>query len=238
MAWLRVQCGLVQNSIQQVPQAEMLLYLLQAPGHVGREICGSTTAVSVFVVIVVNKTIQHLGEKLETTREYYAGYGGLSDALDIIGFSFCKYGAYSIDGYCGESDLERNEVIEKELEDIRTGNISYFHLAISCSTWSILRFLSGGTRTKDSPWGNGTRSDENHGNKQLKQAVRLIKAQTQAGNYWSSKQLAPSLMLSTDVMHNIMEQESVHNILFDQCCYGLKVPDSNTFSFLFESLRG
>ena len=39
--------------------AEMLLYLLQAPSLLGRKICGSTTAVSVFVAIVVNKTIQH-----------------------------------------------------------------------------------------------------------------------------------------------------------------------------------
>jgi hypothetical protein len=143
-----------------------------------------------------------------------------------------------MDGYCGENDLEKNEVIEKELEDIRKGSIFYFHLGISCSSWSILRYLSsGGTRTLNNPWGTGTRSDENHGNIPLRQAVKLIKAQTQAGNYWSLEQPASSLMLSTDVMQNIMKQDGVQNILFDQCCYGLKLPTSNASSFIRKPTR-
>ena len=134
----------------------------------------------------------------------------------------CKYEAYGNDGYCGGNDLEKNEVIEKELEDIRRGDMFYFHLGISCSSWSILRYLSGGTRTESNPWGNGKRSDQNHGNKQLRQAAKLIRAQTQAGNYWSLEQPASSLMLSTEAMQNIMKQDGVQNTLFDQCCYGLK----------------
>ena len=112
-----------------------------------------------------------------------------------------------------------------------------FHLGITCSSWSILKYLDGGARTEKNPWGNGTKCDEKHGNKQLKQAARLIQAQTQAGNYWSLEQPASSLMLATDVMQNIINQEGAHDILLDQCCYGLRSPDADVFTYVRKPTR-
>jgi hypothetical protein len=44
-------------------------------------------------------------------------------------------------------------------------------------------------------------------------------------------------MLATDVMQNTISQEGVHDILLDQCCYGLRSPDADVFTYVRKPTR-
>ena len=49
--------------------------------------------------------------------------------------------------YVTTEDLERVDVLKKEIEDIRSGEIVYAHFGLECKTWSILGRFNGGSST-------------------------------------------------------------------------------------------
>ena len=105
-----------------------------------------------------NHRIQYLphrrvGNSLQV-REYHAGHGGLCLALGGAGFVAKKFEPYVDGGYISSEDLERDDVIEKEIDNNKLKNIVYWHSGIPCGSWSALQSLnSTSTRSRTHPWG-------------------------------------------------------------------------------------
>ena len=102
---------------------------------------------------------------------------------------------------------------------IRHGEIAYVHSGIPCSTFSILRRLSVGTRSTENPARNGARADEREANKLLEVVAELCWELQVRGPYCSIENPASSLLWPMCSVQTLYEVSG--SICFDQCEYGL-----------------
>jgi hypothetical protein len=158
-------------------------------------------------------------------REYYAGAGGLTSALGKRDIEAEGFEAYPPQGYDRSMDLERDEVVRREVNDIENEKVDYSHFGITCSSWGILNNLNGGTRSIATPYGDGTVPREVRGNHQLKQMMRLVRALDGKKRFWSIENPRTSRLWHTKEMKKLMARSDVCVVTFAQCCYGLRPPE-------------
>ena len=85
--------------------------------------------------------------------------------------------------------------------------------------------LNHGSRTAEKPEGNGTLKRENDGNEILSQVLRLIKVLAESNNRWSIENPHSSFLFRQVGIVQLIENDDVHEAVFDQCEYGLTFPD-------------
>ena len=99
-------------------------------------------------------------------REYYGGAGGLTKALNKIDIPCQCFEAHPATGYDPRFDMELDVVVNKELSAARAHAYRFAHFGITCTTWSTLYKLNGGTRSRSLPVGTLEDPKELRGNLQ------------------------------------------------------------------------
>ena len=80
------------------------------------------------------------------------------------------------------------------------------------------------TRTRVKPWGDESRDAEIRANRLLRNLLRLIRSQIEAGGFFSLEQPAPSIMLDAPEILDILNIKGTYIGEFDQCMIGLLPP--------------
>ena len=120
--------------------------------------------------------------------ELFVGLGGLTKELRKLGVPCSRpIEAYGPVGYVKEDDLSRAEVVEDLVNKRRSGVYYYIHMGTPCSSFSSLQALNGGTRTKATPSGDGSKPNEVLGNLLVANSCRIAWAQIEAGLFSQSK---------------------------------------------------
>ena len=162
--------------------------------------------------------------------ECYAGAGGLSQAMRANGFSATSVEAFPNGVFCPEYDLDKEELVAGIEQDILNGFTYYLHLGLPCASWCIISTINHGTRRKTSPLGGAQGMEplprETRGNKQLKNAIRLIRACGVSGCFWSLENPESSFVWQVPELTAVADEQKVYKITFDQCMYHLRPPDS------------
>ena len=162
-------------------------------------------------------------------REYYGGKAGLTDALKNKGIACESYEAYDDLGFHAEYDMSSWMVIDREIEDAKNHRFQYGHFGISCSSWSTISKMNGGSRTKIRARGDGRREKELTGNLQHDEMHRLIQAMRDEGLSFSIENPLHSYLWSTEESKALMACEDVFVVDLCQCMYGLRPPDARLF---------
>ena len=90
------------------------------------------TKMPAWLVDAFGKSQGRTAEKDRTCecREYFAGFGGLSEAINRTFLSCQPFEAHRGHGYQMHEDLERQEVIDKEIELMKKGEVVYGHFGV------------------------------------------------------------------------------------------------------------
>ena len=91
--------------------------------------------------------------------------------------------------------------------------------------------MNGGTRRLNSPHGDGSLSRETEANAELLLVISLCQLASELSVYFSIENPANSYMFHTPESKSMLKQTNSQIISFDQCCFGLKFPDSKPDSF-------
>ncbi len=164
--------------------------------------------------------------------EVFAGQGGLTSALLARGLSVgrpieaypCEVGVRGT-RYVQEHDLREHRVFQELRRAIRAGCYGYVHFGFPCTTFSILRSLSVGTRGPSAPEGTGFRDDENEANWLLHRICALCQDCHGAGCFFSIENPKSSYLWH---MPDVLALSGLaFKVDFDQCEFGLSLPGSS-----------
>ena len=158
-------------------------------------------------------------------REIFAGCGRLSAALERAGASVAcpmESGAGGTKKYVEADDLGREEVFRRLRREVKRGTYSYLHFGFPRSTFSTLRCLSVGTRSRAAPEGCG-RKDEEEGNLLLEKVCTLCWEIYRVGGFFSLENPKSSLLWDMPEVSNLLQVGKI--VSFDQCGYGLRVAE-------------
>ncbi len=156
-------------------------------------------------------------------REYYAGRGCLSKALNKK-FICCEpFELYGPEGVRSECDMTCEEVIAHESEAARNHEYSYALFGVTCASWSTINKINHGTRTKELP-------REIQGNLEHDQMFKLIEVYLQENIGFSVENPLSSYIWHTEKFQELMARPDVFTVDLDQCCYCLRPPDAHLHS--------
>ncbi len=158
-------------------------------------------------------------------REYFGGTGGLRRALCQKEVPCLGFEAYPSGGYDSRFDLELDATIDCEIAAAANREYQYSHFGITCSSWSTINKINGGTRTYAQPLGNGTLPREIKGNLQLAQMMKLVFFYLACGISFSIENPRSSYIWKTEAMRSLIERADVYVVDLDMCAYCLRPPD-------------
>jgi len=164
--------------------------------------------------------------------ELWAGAGGLTFQVNKYSSQVCEpIEAFPRTGYRPEHDLRSPLVRKGLLARASAGEFGWMHLGIVCTTWSVLRQLSIGTRSRGQAQGDGSRDDENIANGELLFAIQLMTRVLKSGGFVSLENPKGSLIWWHPAMQRFVQRFSkpcmqfpLFKVEFDQCMYGLRSP--------------
>ncbi len=159
-------------------------------------------------------------------REYYSGHGGLSRSARRRGLRTIEFEAYHGGRFDAGKDLGNPQVITKEITDARRGLITGAHFGIPCNSWcQMSQKYNGGTRTYDSPLGDGSLARETQGNQQLEQMLRLTSVFLELGIPFTIENPCDSMLWHAETIVALRQDPSVSEVVVDLCMYKLRPPD-------------
>ena len=91
--------------------------------------------------------------------------------------------------------------------------------------------MNGGTRRLLTPYGDGSLAREVEANEELRQVVELCHLAAKSRVYFSIENPSNSYILYTHEIKQLLKLTNAQVFVFDQCCYGLNFPDSQSHEF-------
>jgi hypothetical protein len=158
-------------------------------------------------------------------KEYFAGCGRLSGALCRRGIACKPYERFRQGVYDRSEDLDCEDVLAAEVSSCASGEVSFAHFGIECTSWSALGRMNNGTRRLATPLGDGTVPSELHANRQLENTLRLIRSLESAGAIWTLENPAGSYLFKAPSVIELLQREGMYKVTFDMCEFGLAPPD-------------
>ena len=104
-------------------------------------------------------------------------------------------------------------------------------MGLPCTTWGNAGRTNGGTRRKDCPYGSGALEREHMGNKQWKDAVRLIEALVAAGGCFTMENPQTSCLWWSREMDQLSRLTPCKLVTFTQCAYDLRPPAAQAYEY-------
>ena len=174
--------------------------------------------------------------------EVFSGKGGLSRALSHAGLLVRKpRDAYPKKGvYIRDDDVTNPIALSRLVKEIDAGVYHYIHFGVSCATWGAAGRLNRGTRRVGLPAGDVTGQildREVKANHEADCVIVVCDACQRAGVYYSIENPADSHLFQYSSVRNHVEKYELTNVVFDQCQFQLKPPDSTLDDQLFVRKR-
>ena len=161
-------------------------------------------------------------------RELFAGCAALTTALKGAGLRVGVgrlFECYTSGCYDMKSDLTRIDVVEALERDILSGDIYYLRFGTPCSSWGPAGRPNHGTRSKNTPEGDGSLKRETLGNMQAEQTAELCRALIKANGHFSIENPAGSYLFDFKAVYDLASLTPSYMIKFCQCAHGLRFPD-------------
>lgn len=150
--------------------------------------------------------------------EVFQGAGQLSISLRVeLGIDV--YGAKG--RYRESQDLSKTCFQQHLYGLICQGVFAYIHFALPCSSWTVLKRFSKGTRTSEKPGGGGSVAAESDAIRLATFAIRCCFAQAWNNMLFSIENPSSSFLWKYINQHLNVGELNPSIVQFDQCAYGL-----------------
>ena len=123
-------------------------------------------------------------------------------------------------------DILNDNTFNKLIADAREPH-QIWHFGMPCGSFSLLQNMNGGTRNKDEPEGNGTLLREKIGNELARRTCYLCMILLKQGNFFTIENPRTSLAWYLKELKQLGSEVGVSVVEFDQCEYGLKIPEAD-----------
>ena len=155
--------------------------------------------------------------------EVFQGAGHLSISLGTAGLGVeLGIDADGAKGRCRESQDLNKPCFQQHLYDlICQGVFAYIHFALPCSTWTVLKCFSKGTRTSAKPGGGGSVAAGADANRLATLVIRCCFAQARNNMLSSIENPSSSFSWKYINQHPGVGELKHSNVQFDQCANGL-----------------
>ena len=161
-------------------------------------------------------------------REIFAGKARLSQRVGLTGaFRVLESLEYMEKGVKVEAKNMLNNRVYAQLKKDAKHPGQVWHFGLPCSSFSIIQHSNQGTRRKCRPEGLGTLSRELEGNILLKRTLRLIDILCKNGSCWTIENPLSSYVWCMPAMLKKLGEKDTISVTFDQCSYGLRLPDKD-----------
>jgi len=143
--------------------------------------------------------------------------------------------------YIRINDIMQPDVIAGIIQDIMFGLYTYWHFGLCCGGWGKANDLNGGTRTIECPMGGGKGAEplerELLSNEQARVVCLLCTILHKNGCFWSIENPKGSHVWRSDHILHLLKVcgGDACFVHFDQCCYGLQLPGSDSDMFCLKS---
>eukprot|EP00438_Fugacium_kawagutii_P030304 Skav204412 [mRNA] locus=scaffold398:166413:168713:- [translate_table: standard] len=169
----------------------------------------------------------HPACRLWTFKEIFAGKGRLTNVFKQKGLFSVEPSLelYQRGKRCKKQDIMNDSTFDSLCELAKRGK-QFWHFGLPCSSFSIMQNMNKGTRTASQPAGNGSLDRELLGNELLRRTVHLCRLLHEAGSFFTIENPHTSWVWSMPEIRALGNLTGAKKVGLDQCCYGLKIPDS------------
>jgi hypothetical protein len=137
--------------------------------------------------------------------------------------------AYGDKVFNPDMDLTNTSVQRFYLHLANSGLIGGLHCGIPCRTWGILaRSINKGSRRKHMPLGDGSLVSEIEANAEADFMVGMVSAVLHSGGWITIENPVTSLLFSIPRLASLIDDNTLHFVHLDQCCFGLGSPPGVT----------
>lgn len=166
---------------------------------------------------------EHPALKAWTFREIFAGKGELTRGKGKFGVAapveLIQKGRPS-----KKHDILNNDTFRQLCEDAKAPR-QIWHFGMPCGSFSILQGLNKGTRSQESPAGDGSLGREIYGNEILRRTVILCDILHEHGSFFTIENPKSSYAWYMPDMTSMLRRTNSQKVNLDQCQYGLMIPD-------------
>ena len=168
----------------------------------------------------------HPAQGLWKFREIFAGCGALTSV-------FLKRGKFLV-GKAVEivqhgridpnDDILVDETFNRLCKEAKQPR-QFWHFGLPCGSFSIMQQMNKGTRTAICPEGDGTLEREIRGNKIAERTIILCIILHEHNNFFTIENPRTSHVWNLKILKDLVSKTKCQRVDFDQCEYGLKIPD-------------
>ena len=123
-------------------------------------------------------------------------------------------------------DLLNNATFDRLIEDAKKPR-QIWHFGMPCGSFSLLQNMNGGTRNASQPEGDGSLGREEVGNELARRTSYLCQVLINNGNFFTIENPKTSWAWHLGCIKSLMKYSGISEVTFDQCCYGLRIPDKS-----------
>ena len=159
-------------------------------------------------------------------REIFSGKGCLSQVFkDRSRFTVLPPFELLQNGKPSEKhDILNDRTFNQLIQDAKKPR-QIWHFGMPCGSFSLMQNMNGGTRNALNPEGDNSLKRERIGNEIASRTCYLCRILLEHGNFFTIENPKTSWAWHLKIMKALRELPQVEDVVFDQCSYGLKIPD-------------
>ncbi len=159
-------------------------------------------------------------------KEIFAGKGCLTQVFKDRG-KFCVLKPVELFRHGRpdpSQDILNDHTFDRLIAEAREPH-QIWHFGMPCSSFSLMQNMNQGTRNKSQPEGDGSLQRELIGNELARRTIYLCMILYKHGNFFTIENPRTSLAWHLKELRHLESLDRVSTVDFDQCEYGLKIPD-------------
>ncbi len=168
----------------------------------------------------------HPAQRLWKFREIFAGCGALTKTFSK-NKKFLVGRAVEIIQH-GKVDSMHDILVDATFKKLcleASEPRQFWHFGLPCGSFSIMQQMNNGTRTAECPEGDGTLDREIKGNKIAERTFILCRILYNHNNFFTIENPRTSHVWNLKSLIKLFSETKCSRVDFDQCEYGLKIPD-------------
>ena len=170
----------------------------------------------------------HPAQGLWTFREIFAGCGALTRVF-LKKKKFLVGKTIEIIQH-GKADPKHDILVDDTFKRLCVEAAQpkqFWHFGLPCGSFSIMQQMNKGTRTASCPEGDGSLEREIRGNKIAERTFILCLILHKHNNFFTIENPRTSHVWKLKTFQELLNKTKCTRVDFDQCEYGLKIPDNS-----------
>ena len=123
-------------------------------------------------------------------------------------------------------DIMNDSTFNQLIEDAKKPR-QIWHFGMPCGSFSLMQNMNKGTRNASKPEGDGSLERERVGNEIANRTCYLCRILLEHGSFFTIENPKTSWAWHLISLRALKQLTGVNEVLFDQCRYGLKIPDES-----------